>query len=841
MKPELAIVPFSHLDLFWAGTRRECLTRGIEILRTALELLERYPEYRFMIESISFLEFFLDACPQEKERVSRLTAEGRLEVIPMRAILYTQLPSGETLVRNFLSGKRFCREHLPRCSTVATLSDIPGVTPQIPQIAAKCGMTALLLSHGTPPHTDHIRYRAPDGTEITGFAPVHYGRCRSLLKAGLDYEEMLAHEAEFEEYFGAVEHPQICQWGVDLCVIREQTVRNILRWNAEGHRQLRFSTLAEFFERHAPEHPRIIEGEIPSLWPNVESSWPDLWPLDGPCEYAMFTAEYFGVLHPVLFDRELHRRAWDFLLDAMDHNQNGIGGAGADRDKRQLKESARFLAEQQSGRIASILATRSLPHGSAKPIAVFNPLSWRRSETVRGRTVLYGPDAAADPAFTGSNLRLVNEAGAELPFRILHLRQGISHSVEVEFEARDIPAFGVKYYYLEIAPRTTFSSPFLVDDGTARDREEPRNYAGVCRCENRFWRLEIDRVTGELSLYDKTAKRQLFERTSICAREEKRGDYICRMDLTGRTIPAVLSSLRILECDAVVCRMELRGSVYGQEFRQLISLFAETPVLELENTIFWEGGIYARIEQNFPFQSAEAGVIRYGAPFGSVRYPETIYRDGLAFETIVTPERGSDPDPAIRRIRLAQQWVHIGDSISGVTIGADHRMWEFDGNLLRSCMLRGIGYTSGGVELLADGSKRGTARPPRGEYLCRYRLESTPGGAAPTGRCGRELNAPLYVIGAGVAGTAKTERIPLLPDTTGTTLIGSVKPAENGDGIVFRVFETAGIESRLHLPENPGMEWQECDLVEENRTACSRNEVRIRPFEIKTFILTGRK
>ena len=58
---KIFLTPFSHLDLFWAGTRAECLTRGITVIKTALDLLDRYPEYRFMIEATNFLELFLEA------------------------------------------------------------------------------------------------------------------------------------------------------------------------------------------------------------------------------------------------------------------------------------------------------------------------------------------------------------------------------------------------------------------------------------------------------------------------------------------------------------------------------------------------------------------------------------------------------------------------------------------------------------------------------------------------------------------------------------------------------------------------------------------------------------
>ena len=97
-KAVVYLIPFAHLDLFWAGSREECLSRGAEVILTALRLLETYPDYRFMIEAVNFLEYFKEAYPDDFQRVEKFVKSGRLEVIPVRAILYTQLPSGETLV-----------------------------------------------------------------------------------------------------------------------------------------------------------------------------------------------------------------------------------------------------------------------------------------------------------------------------------------------------------------------------------------------------------------------------------------------------------------------------------------------------------------------------------------------------------------------------------------------------------------------------------------------------------------------------------------------------------------------------------------------------------------------
>lgn len=823
LKEPVYLIPFAHLDLFWAGSREECLTRGIEVIRTALRLLRKYPDYRFMIEAANFLEFFCESCPDEEPELKRYAAEGRLEAVPLRSILYTQLPSGETLIRNCLRGRQTVMEKLGVCGSVATLSDIPGVTPQLPQIAAKCGFAGLFLSHGTPPHTDCVEYEAPDGTVIPAYAPIHYGRARHLFAGAADYEAMCANEANIEAELGGVDYPQLCQFGADLMVIDENVPQNFHRWNENGHRPFLFSTLTEYFGNHYRAKGRIA-GEIPSLWPNVESSWPDLWPADREAEAALSAAEYFQVLAPQFRKPEMIRQCWDWMLDAMDHNQNGTGGEPADQEKRAMKETARMTAERLARDTAIRIASAArAPRPGVFPIVLFNRLSWSRRELVRARTSLYGGTIMKMDEFRESNrFRLIDPSGKEHPFRLIRHLRGSADSIEIEFAA-GVPAFGAACYYLEPGEPEVFLPPFEVEDPRTEGKNHPDGYAKPLHFKNAFWQLEIDTVTGELSIFDADGK-PYIERAGIVGLEEKRGDYICNMDLTGRKFPAVVDSISPFRITPVSAEIELAGTVYGLAFTQQIRLAADSPQLRITNRIQWKKGNFVRLEQAFPLSGERKAEIAYGTPFGMVRYPETIYENGLKFDSIVTPERGNNPDDQIRKIRLASLFV----SANGLTIACDHRMWEFEDHEIRNCMVRGIGWCSGAYEVLADGSRKSIQRPPDGEYVCNYVI--TPGMNPKTGW---EAAAPLYPAGVGRSDpAARGIKLPVLPDTTGTSLIGgNVKLSEDGSGIVVRLFESEGKSAELSLP---GTGWQETDMLEQNPVPVS-GPLHFNPFEIKTL------
>jgi alpha-mannosidase len=838
------ITPFSHLDLFWAGSRNECLSRGITIIKTALNLLDKYPDYRFMIEATNFLEFFLQSCPDEKPRIQKHIDSSHLEVIPMRSITYTQLPSGETLIRNILHGREFCMREYGCVSKIISMSDIPGVTPQMPQIALGSGMEALFLSHGCPPHTDHINYRALDGSNIKSYAPIHYAKCLHLLGDAMDYGGMLDREEAFNAYFQGMDYDLLCQLGMDLCVLTEENILNIMRWNDDGHAPLKFSTFTEFFTQHYPDNPKQIAGEIPSLWPNVESSWPDIWPLDLPCEQAMFNAEFFSVLTGNKSYLPMLRQAWDWLLDSMDHNQNGIGGSYSDDDKRDQKVAAKLTAEQIVKQLAWPLAAQATsPDSESFPIVVFNLLSWQRSERIETRGIIYGPSSARHMPMrsAGHTFRLVDEMGKEIPFRVIEHREMIANSIDLEFYAEDIPALSAKVYYIQPIEHGRFHSPFTVDDGDERDKIKPQNYAGISTIESPFLRLEIDRVTGEFSVFDKSQGRMVLERAGILALEEKRGDYICKMDLTGRVIPAVIQKLELIDHSPVAYRVNMSGTVYGQQFMQTLTLDANRSILEIQNTIDWQGGCYARFEQIFPFASKGEAQTHYGVPFGSVQYPQTIYTQGLNFEDLVTPERGDNPDDAITRIRLVSKWIALRDKQSTLTIGTGNRMWELDGNTVRNCMFRGIGNTSGGYLIHEDGTRSAVSRPPADTYTFKYTLRFDSSQRMLDGHCGWEHNVPLYPVSIGCANVADMPglNLPVMPDTTGTSLIlCNVKPAlANDNHTVFRCFETAGRTATLKLPRVTGKCWYQTNLMEEQPVACESDEIAFEAYQIKTFML----
>ena len=79
---DVYVIPFSHLDLFWAGTREECLSRGNRITSKAVRIALQHPEFRFLLEDDVFVENYRQTRlgTPELEAFQRLVKEGRIEI-----------------------------------------------------------------------------------------------------------------------------------------------------------------------------------------------------------------------------------------------------------------------------------------------------------------------------------------------------------------------------------------------------------------------------------------------------------------------------------------------------------------------------------------------------------------------------------------------------------------------------------------------------------------------------------------------------------------------------------------------------------------------------------------
>ena len=191
----------------------------------------------------------------------------------------------------------------------------------------------------------------------------------------------------------------------------------------------------------------------------------------------------------------------------------------------------------------------------------------------------------------------------------------------------------------------------------------------------------------------------------------------------------------------------------------------------------------------------------------------------------------------------AHRWVALTDGEYGVALLNDCK-YGYDGlhDTLRLTLLKSAGY----AEIDPDYDNLdplGTVEQPaawadQGKHEFSYSLWPFKGDFAGGGviREARLLNSPLQVV------KGNDEVAPLLDIDNPNIIAETMKEAEDGCGIVLRLYEASGSDSSATIRMNAGFAaWQECDLLENPLSAEGNSgEVKLdfHRFEIKTILFT---
>lgn len=139
--PEYTVFGQSHLDLAWLWPVEETMRKTARTYSNQLALMEEYPEYLFLLCEPPILEYLKSLYPKLYDRVLEKVRQGKF--CPEGALWVesdTNIPSGESLVRQFVWGKRWFRKELGVDSRMAWMPDTFGFSAALPQIMKKCGI-----------------------------------------------------------------------------------------------------------------------------------------------------------------------------------------------------------------------------------------------------------------------------------------------------------------------------------------------------------------------------------------------------------------------------------------------------------------------------------------------------------------------------------------------------------------------------------------------------------------------------------------------------------------------------------------------------------------------------
>lgn len=456
---EVVVVPHTHWDREWYRTYQEFRLKLVETVDRVVELLEENRIPYFLLDGQTImLTDYLAIKPERREVLERLIREGRLGIGPWYILPDEFLVSGEALIRNLLMGRRLMTR-FGQAEAVGYLPDMFGHVAQIPQILLGFGMEQAVLWRGVDPETERFWWRAPSGQRVqTTFLPTGY--CNIFLWERLSLERRL--EA-FKTFLSEHRHERIlllsgCDHiapNADLPAIIDAIQA---QWS-EG--TIRLGKVREALEANGAMPAEEITGELRQggrayLLPDVLSARMYLKQLNAECQTLW--QNYVEPLTALSwasggrYEDGFWQEGWDLLLQNQPHDS--ICGCSVDEVHQEML--ARFSQVKELG---ETLIKRSLfalaPAGAEPGVMAYNPTGWERSEWI-DVTIDWKLEGAPETA------HLVDENGKPVPCFLEAVEDGESfysdiylfpgwykvRKFKMRFLASDLPAFGVKRYFL---------------------------------------------------------------------------------------------------------------------------------------------------------------------------------------------------------------------------------------------------------------------------------------------------------------------------------------------------------------------------------------------------------
>ncbi|KAK8095352.1 alpha-mannosidase [Apiospora kogelbergensis] len=166
-----------HIDTCWLWPWAETKRKVARSWSNQCDLMERYPELNFACSQAQQYQWLEKYYPYVFDRVKHKVKEGKFHPIGGSWVEHdTNMPSGESLVRQFLYGQRYFESHFgERCKTF-WLPDTFGYSSQLPQLCRLAGMNRFLTQKlswnniNNFPHTT-FNWVALDGSQVICHMP----------------------------------------------------------------------------------------------------------------------------------------------------------------------------------------------------------------------------------------------------------------------------------------------------------------------------------------------------------------------------------------------------------------------------------------------------------------------------------------------------------------------------------------------------------------------------------------------------------------------------------------------------------------------------------------------
>lgn len=781
----------THIDVAWLWTTDQTKQKVCRSFATVLKLMEEYPNYKFFSSQPQLYKYVKERHPDLYEKIKKYIKEGRWEAEGgMWIEADCNLTSGESLVRQFIYGKRFFKDEFGIDNNILWLPDVFGYSGALPQIMKKCGIdyfmtTKLAWNQINKIPNDTMIWRGIDGTEILAHFITTLGIGQKEEDFFTTYNGMLHPDA----IIGGWKRYQNKNINNDILVCygygdggggptREMLeMSKRMEKGIEGIPKVRQEFAINYFkqlEERVKDNNRLPlwEGEFyfeyhrgtyTSMGRNKRSN--------RRCEQMLMDLEFLNVLTGKNNKEELDGIWENVLLNQFHDILPGTSIKEVyEMTKEQYDKIEKRLAELINERLKELC-------GTGEYVTIYNTLGFNRNDVV----ILEKCNGNA----------LKDEKGNIYPIQ----KSEENSIVYVE----NIPSKGRKSF--EIINTEEESSKFIIEKNNI---------------ETPFYKVIFNENGIITKIYDKENERNVLQENAkanlMRMYEDKPmayNNWDIDMYYTEKfwDVEDVVS-MEWVEIGAVRATLKIERKVSNSKIIQKIHFYSNIRRIDFETYVDWKDKEHL-LKVHFPVL-VHTDEATFDIQFGNLT--RKVHRntswDKARFET------------------CGQKWIDLSEGHYGVS-------------LLNDCK---YGHSIKDSDIALTLIKSGTEpfkETDQEEHFFTYSLypHKERWNDAKTVDEAYKLNQKAYAI----VGTNKNEESSFINTDKRNVIIETIKEAENKDGIIIRVFECENslTKAKIAIDGINIKAIEECNLIEEfeKNVEFENNEfeILIKPYEIKTF------
>ncbi|MBO5068745.1 MAG: alpha-mannosidase [Roseburia sp.] len=803
-KKKYYLVGNAHLDPVWQWQWQEGSMEAKATIRSALDRMKEFPEFRFVCSSASVYQWVEEFAPEMFTEVKERVKEGRFIIVGGWHVQPDcNLPSGEGFVRQSLYAQRYFKENFGVTAKVGYDVDSFGHNAMLPQILKKSGMDSYIFMRPGPHEkemdSDIFEWVSPDGSSVTTYKILdpycfNFKSLEELEERCAFLDENTRTDLEtLPLFYGVGNHgggPTIR----NLEVLREYSEKH-------GEKELVYSDVHDFFEEvrnsgvKLPEHHDDLQHHAAGCYATVSEI------KDGirRAETSLIAAESYNVLAGKLCAKKPgtkeFEKAWKNVCfchfhDAMDGCSIKEVYEDTDYMLGMAKNTAAVEENNALQTISWAIDTSDASKGL--PVVVFNPHGFAVTQLVK---------------VNKEYPRVLDAEGKEVPSQLVHSTTYECYWRKDTLFAAQVPALGYAVYYLAEAETDADAAEAGVD---AAETEEPyakaiawtghltANEHGGTVLENDIYRIQFELYSGYItSFVDKRTNREIITKRAavpVVIDEYYHDTWShAKNFFTDEMARFSDAKVTVVENGPVRATVKVISRYNDSTLTQYFSLTPGSEKLEVRAYVDWHEK-FKMLKLAWPM-AVENPKAYYEIPFGVIERPA----DG-------------EEEPGLT-------WTAVKGTNGGFAIVNNNTYSSSvkDGTIYQTIVRSPIYGDHGGPRT------EESEFTDQGRFDFAYTLMPADEGWTAVTREGKTLNKPLtHIIETWHGGKISTKAYTGLSINQPNVMLSALKYSEDGGGLILRVYEIEGRENDFTVSG---------DVLPVTLTA------RITPWSVQTYYL----